>query len=88
MNNDLLVLYIKECEESYKDFLGISDFPKYELICKELTLKKAEMQGFDSWAATLYDFSTGKHSLEIWSKIYTLKATGKGIVFHIELPFL
>lgn len=82
MKNDSLMRYIKECEEDYKQFLGISNFPKYELICKQLTLEKSEEQGFDSWATALYDIPTGKHSLEIWAELYTLESTGKYIVFH------
>ena len=82
MKNDLLVQYMGECEETYKHFLGISVFPKYELIPKELFLEKSEKHGFDSWATAFYDIPTGRHSLEIWAEIHTLGQIGKYVVFH------
>lgn len=82
MTNDLLVQYVTECEVSYKKFLGISDFPQYELVPKEITLKKSEKSGFDSWATTYYDIPTGNHRLEIWSRMHTFGQAGKYIVFH------
>lgn len=82
MKNDLLIQYIGECEEAYKQFLKISDFPKYKLIPKELFLEKSQTYGFDSWATAFYDISTGTHSLEIWAEIHTLGQIGKYVVFH------
>ncbi len=82
MEDNIIQNYIKNCEEEYKEFLGITIFPSYEIFYKDLTLEKAERKGFDSWATALYNVSTGKHSLEIWNKIHTLGSIGKYIVFH------
>lgn len=81
MENNLLK-YVSECEETYKQFLEISEFPEYELVAKELTLEKSERQGFDSWATAFYDIPTGKHRLEIWSGMHTFGQDGKYVVFH------
>lgn len=82
MKDNSFAQYISECEGAYKQFLGIPDFPKYELVPKELGLEKLEKCGFDSWATALYDIPTGKHRLEIWSGIHTSGQIGKYIVFH------
>lgn len=82
MKDNIILNYIKNCEEEYKEFLEISYFPSYKIIYKELTLEKAENKGFDSWATALYNVSTEIHRLEIWNKIHTLGSTGKYIVFH------
>lgn len=82
MKDNIMYQYIKECEEEYKDLLGIEYFPEYEIKYKELGLEKAAKQGYDSFATDFYDIPTGRHTIEIWSKIYTLKTAGKAVVFH------
>lgn len=82
MKDNIMYQYIKECEEEYKDLFGIEHFPEYEIKYKELGLEKAEQQGYDSFATAFYDIPTGRHTLEIWSKLYTLKTAGKAVVFH------
>lgn len=82
MEENIMYQYIKECEEEYKDLFGIEHFPEYEIKYKELGLEKAEQQGYDSFATAFYDIPTGRHTLEIWSKLYTLKTVGKAVVFH------
>lgn len=82
MEDNIIYQYVRECEEEYKEFLGLKHFPKYEIIYKEIDLEKAEQQGYDSFATAFYDVPTGKHILEIWSKLYTLDWAGKAVVFH------
>lgn len=82
MKDNIMYQYIKECEEEYKELLGVEHFPKYEITYKELGIKKAERQGYDSFATAYYDIPTGRHILEIWSNLYTLKTAGKAVVFH------
>lgn len=55
MEDSIILNYIKNCEEEYKEFLGITFFPSYEIFYKELTLEKAENKGFDSWTTALYN---------------------------------
>ena len=82
MENKPLADYLKNCEIEFKQLLGISNFPKYDIIPKEITLDKSENKGFDSWATVFYDVSTGSHRLEIWNKIHTIGSSGKYNVFH------
>ena len=82
MKSDSFIQFVRECEESYKQFLNISNFPKYELVSKEITVEKSEKCGFDSWATAFYDIPTGKHRLEVWSGIHTFGEDGKYIIFH------
>ena len=37
MRNILFDSYVKKCEENYKQFMGIDEFPAYELVCKNIT---------------------------------------------------
>lgn len=79
---DLLTPFIKKCEQDYKEFMGLDDFPAYKIQQKELTIEKAQTQGFDSLAAAFYDISTGHHTLEIWSKAFLPQMNSKYLVFH------
>lgn len=79
---DLLVQFIKNCEKEYKAFMGIDAFPSYQIRKKELTVEKAQTQGFDSLAAAFYDIPTGGHTLEIWSKAFLPQMNSKYLVFH------
>ena len=47
-----------------------------------MTLEKSTTQGFDAPAAVFYDVPTGKHSLEIWSKLYLPQMNAQYLVFH------
>ena len=82
MKSDSFIQFVRECEESYKQFLNISYFPKFELVSKEITVEKSEKCGFDSWATAFYDIPTGKHRLKVWSGIHTFGEDGKYIIFH------
>lgn len=68
--------------EDYKKFVGISAFPDFTIKSKEMTLEKSTTQGFDAPAAVFYDVPTGKHSLEIWSKLYLPQMNAQYLVFH------
>ena len=68
--------------EDYKKFVGISAFPDFTIKSKEMTLEKSTTQGFDAPAAVFYDVPTGKHSLEIWSKLYLSQMNAQYLVFH------
>ena len=47
-----------------------------------MTLEKSTTQGFDAPAAVFYDVPTGKHSLEIWSKLNLPQMNAQYLVFH------
>ena len=68
--------------EDYKKFVGISAFSDFTIKSKEMTLEKSTTQGFDAPAAVFYDVPTGKHSLEIWSKLYLPQMNVQYLVFH------
>jgi hypothetical protein len=54
---------LKEFEGEYINFVGIREFPNYELTTKDVSLEVAERQGFDSVATTLYFPKEGVHKL-------------------------
>lgn len=74
--------YVWSCVEDYKRFVGIDDFPAFDLKSKEITEKKALEQGSDALATAFYDTSTGKHTLEIWSKLCLPRMNAEYIMFH------
>ena len=52
-------------EEEYKKFMGINQFPKYELQFKEISLNIADKYGFDSVAFATYQTQTNKNTLVV-----------------------
>ena len=76
------VRYIKECEEYYKRFMGISTFPDYEVREKELSEEKLNTQGFEALATASYDFENKVHILTVWSKLNEYGNLGENIIFH------
>lgn len=65
-------------EEEYKKFMGINQFPKYELQFKEISLNIADKYGFDSVAFATYQTQTNKNMLVVSTN---LKLT-KHVIFH------
>lgn len=83
MTDDLLIRqFIKKCECDFVKFCGISVFPSYQVVSKEMSLEKSTREGFDSVASAFYDVSTGAHRLEMWSKLYLRQMNAKYLVFH------
>ena len=65
-------------EEEYKKFMGINQFPKYELQFKEVSLNVADKYGFDSVASTVYQIQTNKHTLVVSTNL----KLSKHLIFH------
>ena len=74
--------YAYSCVDGYKRFVGLNDFPSFEVKSKEMTLEKSKRQGFDAPAAAYYDVPTGKHTLEIWSRLYLPQMNADYLIFH------
>lgn len=69
-----LNVYINE----YKDFMGIKQFPKYNLQTHKASISTADSQGFEVAAATFYQPLTGEHTLLISSNLNL----SKHLMFH------
>ena len=69
-----LNLFVNE----YKNFMGISQFPEFDLQTKFASLAIADSQGFDSAAVTAYQPITGKHSLFVSTNL----ELSKYLIFH------
>ena len=83
MINSLFInQFVKKCESDFMSFCGIESFPPYQIVSKELTLDKAEKDGFDSIASAFYDVTNGSHRLEIWSKLHLPQMNAGYLVFH------
>lgn len=78
MNRDLLVKQIKTYEDEFKDFMGIKEFPTYELQTKEASKIIADSQGFEVIASTLYQPQTNSHTLLVSTNF----ALSKYFIFH------
>ena len=65
-------------ENEFKQFMGIKDFPPYQLITKEISLAVADSRGFDSAASTFYSPKTNTHTLQISTNLIL----SKYLVFH------
>ena len=78
MVQNLSVDKIKEFEHEFKQFMGITDFPPYQLTTKKVSLSVADLQGFDSAASTFYDPKTNNHTLQISTNLIL----SKYLIFH------
>lgn len=74
--------YVRSCVDDFKHFVGIDSFPVFDVKSKEITIEKSLKQGFDSTAAVFYDIPTGRHTLEIWSKLSLPQMNAEYLVFH------
>lgn len=77
-----IISFVKSCEDEYKKFVAIENFPNYQVVSKEITIEKSQRQGFDSPAAAFYDIPTGAHTMEIWSMLFLPNMNAKYLVFH------
>ena len=64
--------------DEYVRFMRIERFPAYDLKFKEVSLFKADLQGFDSLASTAYDVNTHNHTLCIATNL----PLEKYVLFH------
>ena len=71
-------LQIKQLERSYIQFMGIENFPKYNLELYEIRVDETDQKGFGAIAQAMYDPKSGKHTLRICKNL-ELK---KYVVFH------
>ena len=69
---------IKIFESEFMQFVGIGDFPAYQLTTKEVSLAVADSRGFDSAASTFYNPKTNNHTLQISTNLIL----SKYLVFH------
>lgn len=77
-----LKLFLKKCVSNYLKFTGEKVFPDYQIYTKTMTTTKAESQGFDSLASTLYDTRTGAHSMKIWEDVFFSNLNAEYLIFH------
>lgn len=78
MSKDFFIKQLNTYVNEYIDYMGIEYFPKYTLQFKEVSLLKAESQGFDSVAQTFYKVDTGQHTLCISTNLCLTKY----LIFH------
>ena len=78
MLQNLSIEKIKIFENEFKQFMGIKDFPAYQLTTKEVSLAIADSCGFDSAASTFYSPKTNIHTLQISTNLIL----SKYLVFH------
>lgn len=74
--------YVKACVEDYLKFIGESEFPEFEIITKRITLDTWKKQGYDCWAATLYNAAADKHILKVWEDVYLPQSKAEHVMFH------
>lgn len=72
---------VKQYEEEYKKFMGIGDFPKYELELFKIDLENSDESGFGILAQAKYNFDTGKHILRVCTSFEGIEFM-KYIIFH------
>lgn len=63
MQRDVLMKIIKDYEDEFKKFIGVNEFPAYELQTHEVSLEVADSRRYDSGAYTFYDPQSRKHTL-------------------------
>lgn len=64
--------------DEYKVFMGIENFPKYNLQTKSVSLTTAGAQGFDAVASAFYQPLTGQHTLVVSTNLIL----SKYVMFH------
>lgn len=64
--------------DDYKAFMGIENFPQYNLQTKNVSLAIADAQGFDAVASTFYQPATGQHLLVVSTNL----SLSKYVIFH------
>lgn len=78
MYSDLLKKQLKTYEDEFKCFMGIKEFPLYELQTKEASKIIADTQGFEIAASTSYQPQNRSHVLLVSTNL----ALSKYLMFH------
>lgn len=78
MHRDLLVKQLKTYEDEFKHFMGIEEFPVYELQTQEASKTIADSQGFEIAASTFYQLQNKSHTLLVSTNL----ALSKYMIFH------
>jgi hypothetical protein len=78
MNRDLLVKHLKIYEDEFKHFMGIEEFPVFELQTQKASINIADSQGFEIAASTSYQQENRRHTLLVSSNI----DLSKYLIFH------
>ena len=63
MANGLLLQYVNKCENDYKQFMGVSSLPSFDLISKHISLSDANASGWGAWV--IVSEETGSISVAI-----------------------
>lgn len=75
---DLLLNQLKQYEDEFKHFIGIEEFPEYQLLIKEASLDIAEAQGFEVAASTSHNPIDGSHVLLVSTNL----ELSRYLIFH------
>ena len=75
---DLYMGIVKGFEAEFKQFMGITDFPAYQLTTKEVSLSLSDSQGYGCPASAFYEPKIDRHTLQISTNLMLLKY----IAFH------
>ena len=78
MYKELIRKQIDSYVHEYIQFMGIGSFPAFDLQFKEVSLSKADSQGFEVPAYTFYQIQPQKHTLVISTNI----ELSKHLMFH------
>lgn len=78
MNRDVLTKQIQVYEDEFIRFMGIKEFPVYELQTKEASKDVADDQGYEVVACTFYQPQIQKHTLCVSTNLIL----SKYLLFH------
>ena len=78
MNRELMKKQVESYVDEYIRFMGIENFPAYDLLFKEVSLSKSISQGFEAPACASYDTQTHKHTICVATNLELMKC----VVFH------
>lgn len=78
MNGVELSLYLTAYQNDYKRFMGIDNFPTYDIRIKETSMSMALARGYEAPAEAHYEARTQKHILTISSNV----ELHKQLIYH------
>lgn len=78
MNKNPLIMRLKDFENDFKSFMGIEEFPTYELQTKEVSETIVAAQGFEVAAAAFYQPQYRSHTLLVSTNLIL----SKYLAFH------
>lgn len=78
MHRNLLIEQLKIYEDEFRVFMGIEEFPTYELQTKEVSITIADSQGFEVAASTSFQVQNSIHTFLISTNI----TLSKYLIFH------